>query len=285
MSASRVLAFLFVSSFATAASAATTLPFALTPQGAIVVPVSVNSGAPVPFLLDTGSTASVISSEAAASAGAPIVAQARLVTAGGQKNAVVARIEHLAIGTVHAGSLLATVVSTCELNLPDVAAAGRQLQGVIGQDVLAPLRYTIDYRSRHIVWHDGPAPLPRHGSVFDLEPDDQRFLVRLPQEHVVLRLVPDTGADALVLFHMSGPALSSVTVGDTIGLTGLGGTRTGQRVQIPKLRIGSTTMSNMAAVVVDREPESPAADGLLPLHLFARVTFNGPERQLVIEER
>ena len=284
MSASRVLAFLFIPSFAIAASAATTLPFALTPQGAIIVPVSVNGGAPIPFLLDTGSTASVISSEAAAAAGAPIVAQATLVSAGGQKNAVVARIEHLAVGTVRAHGLLATVASRCELNLPDVLADGRRLQGVIGQDVLAALRYTIDYQARHIVWHDGSVPLPRDGSVFELEPHDQRFLVRLPQERAVLRLVPDTGADALVLFRKHGSVLSSLTVGDPIDVTGLGGTRTAQRVRLPTLRIGPTTMLNVAAVVVDREAESPATDGLLPLHLFARVTFNGPERQLVIEQ-
>ena len=205
---------------------------------------------------------------------------------GGQKTAAVARIEHLTLGTARASGLLATVASTCDLNLPDVAAGGRQLQGVIGQDVLAPLRYTIDYRARHIVWHDGSVQPPRHGAVFDLEPHDERFLVRLPQDHEVLRLVPDTGADAIVLFQKDGgAALSSLSVGDTIRVTGLGGTRTAQRVRVPMLRIGSTTMSNVAAVVVDREEQSPATDGLLPLHLFARVTFNGPERQLVIEER
>jgi predicted aspartyl protease len=284
MSASRLLAFLLVPSFATAASAATTLPFALTPQGGIVVPVSVNGGAPVLFLLDTGSTASLISSELAAGAGAPIVARTTLTSAGGQMNAVVVRIEHLAIGGVSASGVLATVASTCGLNLSDVAAGARPVQGVIGQDVLAPLRYTIDYHGHHIVWHDGPVQVPRRAMVFDLEPHDDRFLIRLPQEHVVLRLVPDTGADGLVLFHADGLGLPNLTTGDTVGLTGLGGTRTARRVRVPTLRIGSTTMSNVAAVVVAGEPPSPATDGLLPLHRFARVTFNGPERQLVIEE-
>ena len=35
----------------------------------------------------------------------------------------------------------------------DLAIAG-DIHGVLGQDVLAGLRYTIDYRNRRIVWHD-----------------------------------------------------------------------------------------------------------------------------------
>jgi hypothetical protein len=51
------------------------------------------------------------------------------------------------------------------------------------------------------------------------------------------------------------------------------------------LRVGSATLMDVPAVIVGRECDSPSVDGLLPLHIFARVTFNGPERQLFIEER
>ncbi|MGH9144772.1 MAG: hypothetical protein ACRD2I_26840 [Vicinamibacterales bacterium] len=36
---------------------------------------------------------------------------------------------------------------------------------------------------------------------------------------------------------------------------------------------------------VGRETDSPPGDGLLLLHIFARVTFNGPKRQRFIEDR
>ena len=36
---------------------------------------------------------------------------------------------------------------------------------------------------------------------------------------------------------------------------------------------------------VHGKPAAQTSDGLLPLHIFARVTFNGPERQLVIERQ
>jgi hypothetical protein len=51
------------------------------------------------------------------------------------------------------------------------------------------------------------------------------------------------------------------------------------------LRVGSTTLTDVSAAIVGRECGSPPVDGLLPLHIFARVTFNGPERQLFIEGR
>jgi predicted aspartyl protease len=284
MRASHVAAFLLVASFATP-SAAVTLPFGLTPKGGIIVPVNVNGVGGVLFLLDTGSTGSVISPALAARIGAKVVARTKLVSASGQKDAVVARIEQLTVGDVTTSGVLATIAATCDLNPPDVAASGQEVQGVIGQDVLAPLRYTIDYRARQIVWHGRAIEIPGQATVLELEPHNDRFLIRLPQKHGVVRLVPDTGADALVLFSKDGIAWPSLmNVGGLVGVTGLAGTRAARTVLLPSLRIGSTTLSNVAAVVVDGEAAAPLADGLLPLHRFRRVTFNGPERQLVIEE-
>ena len=44
-------------------------------------------------------------------------------------------------------------------------------------------------------------------------------------------------------------------------------------------------LMDVAAVIVGRDCDATPLDGLLPLHLFARVTFNGPEHQLLIEAR
>ena len=68
--------------------------------------------------------------------------------------------------------------------------------------MLAALRYTIDFKRRVIEWHD-QAP-PRRGLVLKLAFEDGRFLVSLPQDHVTLRLVPDSGAGGLVLFNAAG---------------------------------------------------------------------------------
>ena len=71
----------------------------------------------------------------------------------------------------------------------------------------------------------------------------------------------------------------------SIGLTGLAGTHAARPAIVRTLRVGTTTLTNVPAVLVKRAPGTRPVDGLLPMHLFARVTFNGPERQLFIEPR
>src|SRR5262249_12897516 len=187
MRAHCILALLLLD-WAATAPAARPVAFDLTPQGAIIVPVIVNGVGPVPFLVDTGSTSSVISEALAPTVGAGIVARTTLLSAAGQTAALVARIERLAIGEVSASGVLMTVVPAGALSAPDIAASGRPVQGVIGQDVLGGHRYTIDYRERLLLWHDADAAAPGRAARLDLESVDDRFLVRLPQDRDVLRL-------------------------------------------------------------------------------------------------
>ena len=284
MRAPGFLAFLLVHGFA-AAPASVPLPFDLTPQGAIVVPAIVNGTGSALFMLDTGSNGSVISEQLASALGAKVVAKTTMMSASGRKDALVVRIEHLDVGGVVATGVLMTLASAGDFNLPDLATGGYHVQGVIGQDVLGTLRYTIDYRQRRIVWHDAAAGASPRATVFELESQHDRFVALVPQDRQVLRLIPDTGAETLVLFQGEGGTLpSAMRANESAELTGLAGTRAAQRAVVRALRIGSTTLMDVAAVIVRRECESPPLDGLLPLHIFARVTFNGPERQLFIEQ-
>jgi hypothetical protein len=51
-----------------------------------------------------------------------------------------------------------------------------------------------------------------------------------------------------------------------------------------ELKVGTAMLQNVAAVVVGRNSSEPEeADGLLPLHLFERVTFDGPNGVLILE--
>jgi Aspartyl protease len=279
------LALLLIHSFA-AGSPAVPLPFHLTAQGAIIVPAIVNGIGPVSFMVDTGSNGSVISEQLASTLDAKTVAKTTLMSVSGRRDAVVVRIEHFAVGGVTADDVLMTVASPDAFNLPDVATSGRRVQGVIGQDVLGGLRYTIDYAARRIVWHDTAASIPPHATVLELESQDDRFVARVRQDHRVLRLVPDTGAETLVLFQHDGSIPPSASLSnESIGLTGLTGTRDARRAIVRAFRVGSTLLMDVAAVIVGRDCDATPLDGLLPLHLFARVTFNGPERQLLIETR
>jgi predicted aspartyl protease len=261
------------------------LPFDLTPLGAIIVPATVNGSAPMAFLLDTGSNGSVISDQLANALGLRAVARTTMVSASGRKEVVVARIGHLTLGTVGASDVLATIAPAADLIVPDAAALHLTLQGVVGQDVLGCLRYTIDYAARQIVWHESSADLPSGGSRFELERQDDRFLVRLPQDDRELRLVPDTGTEVLVLFQQAESIAHRVRPNAAVGLTGLAGTHATKPAVVRELRVGDRILTDVPAVVAHREAGSAPVDGLLPLHLFARVTFDGPERQLFIEAR
>ena len=103
------LALLLIHSFA-AASPPVPLSFHLTAQGAIIVPAMVNGVGPVSFMLDTGSNGSVISEQLAASLGAKAVAKTTLMSASGRKDALMVRIEHLAVGGVSADDVLMLMV-------------------------------------------------------------------------------------------------------------------------------------------------------------------------------
>jgi hypothetical protein len=173
-----VLTFFFYESFAAAVhSVPTQLPFHLTPRGGVIVRVRLDDGRAIPFLLDTGSNGSAISESLVTLLRLPIVAKTTVASAIGQKARLVTRIEHLVMGGVSVNDVLATVMPDDDFALPD--ADGDRVQGIVGQDVLAALRYTIDYRARRVVFFATSREVPRHAAVLTLEPRDDRFLVVL----------------------------------------------------------------------------------------------------------
>jgi hypothetical protein len=93
-------------------------------------------------------------------------------------------------------------------------------------------------------------------------------------------MVPDSGAGGLVLFGQPVPASETER---TVEVSTAGGVRSAREVRLPELRIGDRTLRDVVAVRVERADRQPAeGDGLLPLHLFERVTFDGPGRRLIL---
>ena len=102
--------------------------------------------------------------------------------------------------------------------------------------------------------------------------------------------MPDSGSAALVIFD--GPAaagrvaLPLVPATGQARMRGVVGARTVDRAVVPVLRVGDLVLRNEPAVVVERAAaEGDHVDGLLPLHRFARVSFNARERCLLIWTR
>ena len=74
-----------------------------------------------------------------------------------------------------------------------------------------------------------------------------------------------------------------VETGVTAELWSAAASRPARLVRLRELRIGDRTIRNLTAVAISMSGHHPAAgDGLLPLHLFERVTFDGPARLLIL---
>jgi predicted aspartyl protease len=256
--------------------ASSTTPFQPGPQGGVIVPVMLNGQGPFMLLLDTGASHSAITDEVAAAIGAKVVARSTVITTTGETVRTIVAIDRLNVGPVSADHVLPSVVPARAFD-----EEGR-VQGLIGQDVLAWLRYTLDFRRRTVVWHDS-APEPR-GTALPLSFEHGRFLVSLPQGRTTLRLVPDSGAGAFVVYEFAGRTPFNIAeTGGTVELSSADASRLARHVRLRELRLGDRIIRNLAAVAISLKDHQPAeGDGLLPLHLFDRVTFDGPARLLIV---
>lgn len=249
-------------------------PFEQGTEG-IVLAVTLNGRGSFRFLLDTGSTHTAVSAETATAIGAPVVARAALGSAAGSRDTLVVRIDSVRVGPIEATDLLASVV--------EIGMAGDGIDGVIGQDALASVRYTIDYRQRRVVWWPDAA-VDARGSSLSLEPSHGRFLVTLDQRQSRLRLVPDSGADSMLLFDPDG-TLPVTRLPASATLTTTSGATEVRLAKVRELSVGTLTLRDVPAVVADRDRSEPdEVDGLLPLHLFDRVTIDGPRQRMIVEK-
>jgi predicted aspartyl protease len=257
-------------------AAGETTPFKRGGQGGILVPVILNGAGPFQLLLDTGANHSSISEELAGALNAPPVARGVVSTPAGDRERLVVRVDRLRVGPIEV-TVTATAVPS-----RDLLAAG-DVAGVLGQDVLAGLRYTIDYHARRIVWddrreHDAKA------AVLPLAFRDGLPVVDLPQGDSMLRLVADSGAGGLVLFDGAGRDLPVMTPdGGVVRVDSFHGTTLAPSVRIRRFQVGASTFRELPAVLLPAT-SAPAhrGDGLLPLHMFRRVTFDGPAGLLIV---
>jgi predicted aspartyl protease len=254
-------------------------PFDLHDGGDIVVRVTLNGNGPFRFLLDTGSSRSAVSASVANALMLVPLAETALITPTGRGERPIAVLRRLELGAAPPTNVLAMIVPDAELQ------PSRGVDGIVGQDVLGSLTYTIDYVKRHIVWHVTP-PADVDGHRLTLSRSDYGLLVTLPQRSGSedLHFVPDTGANGWVLFAER--PLPSTTLLGTASVHSLSGARSAASALIEELCVGAITFRNQRAVIITRDwPGRPLGDGLLPLHLFARVTFNPRQHQLIVEER
>ncbi len=250
-------------------------------RGGVIVPVKVGALHDLHFLIDTGSTRSVVSEAVARRLALRPTARTELVTTAGTSMAVVVALPSTCLATQCVDDVLAIVTPEKALEF-----GSGQLDGILGGDVLSR-DFTIDYNRRRFEWGGG-TDARRRDDRLPLSVEDGRGIVTAPQaEGRSLRLVADSGADAFLLFDSEFVrSLSTASRLNRSTLQTLGGTRRAEPVVIPALRVGGVTWKDEIAAIVPRPAGYPLTiDGLMPLHRFASVSFRRTESALIVRHR
>ena len=250
-------------------------------SGAIIVPVRVNGSGPFPFLLDTGAAHSVIGDGLAERLALRFVAKTAVLTTTGREWRPVVEILQTAIGSTRSEHLLPSVVPSTQLE--DIAGG---IEGIVGQDFLFAFNYTLDYRNKRLTWDDD-RPV-RGGSRLPLVPQGGRYLVQVEgsRRHAPALLVPDSGASGFVAYERDGR--TTLALNPAGGITAVRSLAGGQRVRtmiLQELRLGAITLRDHTVAVIPRDSDEVVeGDGLLPLHLFASVSFSAREGYLILHK-
>lgn len=246
-------------------------------SGAVLVPVDINGHGPFTFVLDTGSSHSTVSHEVAVRLALPAVAKTSVATIAGSETRLVVQVRQLTVGNATGDNLMPSVEPTAQLHAIEAG-----VDGILGQDFLSTLNYTVDYRRNRIRWSvdqqsgtRARLPLIREGD---------RLFVRLPGKHAPVLMVPDSGSESFIIFERNGqtPVVVDYTT-EVIEVVAVAGKRIGRGALLRELEVGAITLRNQHAVVVPREGTSAVeGDGLMPLHQFSSVSFNNHEGYLVV---
>lgn len=264
----------------TAETSTPSTPIRLSTHGEPIISVRVNGLGPFPFILDTGSTHTSITAELARVLGAPAVAKTTVTSSLGQHVQPVVSLLSVEVGPTAMSHVLATAV-------PDDSLGNKsEVRGVLGQDILSRLVYTLDFVARRVEWNPETGERPSHASTtISLRSARGRFLAELPQRESTLWLVPDSGAETLVLYERPEVQLPPLTRNTGHAwLSTLSDREEVEAVHITHFRVGPANLSDVPAVLVKRDDPDPSlGDGLLPLTMFERVTFDGPGQRLIVD--
>jgi hypothetical protein len=236
----------------------------------VVVDATVNGLGPFSFLLDTGSTHTVIDPSLARQLQAPVIGEASLTTVSDVRKDRLARLKEVRVGD-SAVSELGAVID--KMDLVKLKAPG--VRGVLGEDFLSQFDILLDYKKR-ILRFDGAAPAGERCRIETMGhyrglTTTNRLLIEvefMDTKDGEVQLQLDTGAKMPELFPVrNDPFPAEPWAGSMAFSSGLNGTSVHSHATI---RIG-TTMVRDVDVVQSRRGVAFDAVGLLPAWIFNSV--------------
>ena len=229
--------------------------FRLARKHFVIVPVLVNGQGPYEFLLDTGSTTSVVERELGADLGLKPLQETVIRTATGTEGVPIARVHQIDVGSQSAR----TVLVLCS-EMDGVRSLDENIRGILGFNFLSRLRYTLDYKRKKLRF-EGDGAI--EGTRIPFDPSGRSII--LSAGH--LRLLLDTGATGIFLFHADGLDIE-MDARSIRSVSTLSGRRVAKSGLLRRLVIGDETLHRVPITLVPQSELEERADGLVPGTLF-----------------
>ena len=247
-----------------------TIRFKLHDGYLMVVEARVNGAGPFSFLVDTGTTRTVIDPELASQLQLPAVGEVNVTTVLHYRQDKLVRLQDIRLGQASVSGLGAIVD---KLTRQKMLAPG--IRGVLGEDFLSRFDLLIDYKERVIRFGEPPPAGERcrfeATGQYQGAPTTNRLLIDIEFMQVSgnkVQLQLDTGARTPELFPVSHDSHPSQPWGSSMATSnGANGVIVHSNVT---LKIGATMIPGQD-VVQSRRAVAFDAAGLLPAAIFHRI--------------
>jgi hypothetical protein len=257
------------------------IKFQLRGRYLIVVQTMVDGAGPFSFLLDTGTTRTVIDPDLARELQAPAIGEASITTVLHVRQDKLVQLQNVRLGEASVSGLGAVVD---KLARQKMLAPG--IRGILGEDFLSRFDILIDYRKRMLRFGDPPPA----GERCRFETTGQyrgsrttnRLLIGVEFMGVSggkVQLQLDTGAKMLELLPASHDSFPSQPWGESMATSsGANGITIHSNITI---KVG-TTMVHSLDVIQSRSAIAFDAVGLLPAAIFHRIYISHSGRFVVL---
>jgi hypothetical protein len=263
-------------------------------SGLMLVPVRINSQGPFLFVVDTGSTETLVSPGLAHRLGLEMAGTDDIGTIGGIKTSARGRIAALEVS-----NLRVTDLSVHCIDLQVLQQDDPRIDGVIGQSVLRERSFLLDYADRRLRFdEEGRLGRPLCGV-----PAPLTFIADRPVATVVaraangsgpvsLRLVLDSAStDPILLRARAHEAVEAlVAAGAPRSSSAIGTVASEQVVPVIGVRLAllfpTMRLPRIDASIVPLPHDvSRVDDGLLPTHMFRSLYFNRASATVILNPR
>jgi len=265
--------------------ATTRLRFRLAQDYLVIVPVTINGAGPFDFILDTGTTTTIVDSKLAADLRLQAADRLILVTLTGETPFPRSWLQSASVGEATTSHL--EVVWD---DLKEIKAIDKKIPGILGLNFLDGFNYLINYAGRTIeIEATGETSSRISGPRIPVDRTEGKLIIRATTKsnpESGLRFGLDSGVGGPVIYTPDSRHICVKSTwpeypeGIASTITGTASTTT---AQIVALDIGGHRLSSLTAALIPKvDPESQIEDGVLPTRLFHSIYINNKESYVVL---